>query len=120
MKNKQLTLAGSGFEKYAKTTRRAQFLARMECVVPWGELCALIEPVYPKGEGGRPTVPLERMLRVYFLQHRFNRSLIMNETWRFIIVVTLLICIGGLLPFAIDASLLSFIPPAVAEGGANG
>jgi IS5 family transposase len=74
MKNKQMTLSGSGFEKYTKTTRRAQFLAEMERVVPWSELCALIEPVYPKGEGGRPTVPLERMLRVYFLQHWFNLS----------------------------------------------
>lgn len=74
MKNKQMTLAGSGFEKYAKTTRRAQFLADMERVVPWAELCALIEPVYPKGEGGRPAVPLERMLRVYCLQHWFNLS----------------------------------------------
>ena len=39
-----------------KTTRRAQFLAEMEQVVPWTQLCALIEPVYPKGgsgEGGR-------------------------------------------------------------------
>jgi len=42
-----MTLAGSGFEKYAKTTRRAQFLAEMERVVPWSELCALLEPVYP-------------------------------------------------------------------------
>jgi len=74
MKNKQMTLTGSGFEKYAKTTRRAQFLAEMERVVPWSEVCALIEPVYPKGEGGRPSVPLERMLRVYFLQHWFNLS----------------------------------------------
>jgi IS5 family transposase len=74
MKSKQMTLAASGFEKYAKTTRRAQFLAEMERVVPWGELCALIEPVYPKGEGGRPAVPLERMLRIHFLQHWFNLS----------------------------------------------
>ena len=74
MKNKQMTLAGSEFEKYAKTTRRAQFLTEMERVVPWSEVCALIEPVYPKGEGGRPSVPLERMLRVYFLQHWFNLS----------------------------------------------
>jgi IS5 family transposase len=74
VKNKQMTLAGNGFEKYAKTTRRAQFLAEMERVVPWRELCALIEPVYPKGEGGRPTVSLERMLRIYFLQHWFNLS----------------------------------------------
>jgi IS5 family transposase len=74
MKNKQMTLAGSGFEKHAKMTRRAQFLAEMERVVPWDELCALIDPVYPKGEGGRPPVALERMLRVYFLQHWFNLS----------------------------------------------
>jgi transposase, IS5 family len=71
----QQTLAG--FEKYGKTTRRAQFLAEMEQVVPWTQLCALIEPVYPKGgsgEGGRPPVPLERMLRIYLLQLWFNLS----------------------------------------------
>ena len=32
----------AGFEKYGKTTRRAQFLAEMEQVVPWERLCALI------------------------------------------------------------------------------
>ncbi len=74
MKNSQMTLAGSGFEKYAKKTHRAQFLSEMEQVVPWGEICALIEPVYPKGEGGRPAVPLERMVRICFLQHWFNLS----------------------------------------------
>src|SRR5580692_1795192 len=71
----QQTLAG--FEKYGKTTRRAQFLVEMEQVVPWTQLCALIEPVYPKGgsgEGGRPPVPLERMLRIYLLQLWFNLS----------------------------------------------
>jgi IS5 family transposase len=72
MKNKQMTLGGAGFQKFTKTTRRAQFLADMERVVPWRELCGLIEPVYPKGEGGRPAVPLERMLRIYFLQQWFN------------------------------------------------
>ena len=45
---KQLTLAAVGFERYAKTTRRAAFLAEMERVVPWSTLCALIEPFYPK------------------------------------------------------------------------
>jgi IS5 family transposase len=74
MNNKQMTLTGGGFEKYAKTTRRAQFLAEMERVVPWRELCALIEPVYPKPGNGRPPVGLERMLRIYFLQHWFNLS----------------------------------------------
>jgi hypothetical protein len=40
---KQKTLATLGFDKYTKTTRRAAFLAEMERVVPWSELCALIE-----------------------------------------------------------------------------
>src|SRR6266568_2785251 len=36
---KQLTLAAVGFERYAKTTRRAAFLAEMERVVPWSTVC---------------------------------------------------------------------------------
>jgi transposase, IS5 family len=72
---KQQTL--TGFEKYGKTTRRAQFLAEMDRLVPWAELGEAIEPIYPKGgaeAGGRPPVPLERMLRIYFLQLWFNLS----------------------------------------------
>lgn len=71
---KQKTLATMGFDKYTKTTRRAVFLGEMQRVVPWSELCALIEPVYPKPGNGRPPVGLERMLRIYFLQHWFNLS----------------------------------------------
>ena len=71
---KQKTLATLGFDKYTKTTRRAAFLAEMQRVVPWTELCALVEPVYPKPGNGRPPVGLERMLRIYFLQHWFNLS----------------------------------------------
>ena len=40
---KQMTLATAGFERFAKTTRRAVFLAEMERVVPWPALCGLIE-----------------------------------------------------------------------------
>ncbi len=39
---KQQTLGG--FERYGKTTRRAQFLAEMDRVAPWIELLAVIEP----------------------------------------------------------------------------
>jgi hypothetical protein len=42
-------------------------------VVPWRELCALVEPHYPKPGNGRPPVGVERMLRIYFLQQWFNR-----------------------------------------------
>jgi len=71
---RQMTLAQTGFEHYGKTTRRAAFLAEMERVVPWPALCALIAPVYPKPGKGRPPVGVERMLRIYFLQHWFNLS----------------------------------------------
>src|ERR1700752_4265512 len=71
---KQQTL--SGFEKFGKTTRRAQFLSDMDRIIPWAELSAAVEKVYPKGgdAGGRSPIPLERMLRVYFLQLWFNLS----------------------------------------------
>jgi len=71
---KQQTL--SGLEKFGKTTRRAQFLSDMDRIIPWTELAAAVEKVYPKGSeaGGRPPIPLERMLRVYFLQLWFNLS----------------------------------------------
>jgi transposase, IS5 family len=71
---RQLTLATAGFEKHGKLTRRAAFLAEMEEVVPWRELCAVVEPFYPKRGNGRPPIGLERMLRLHFLQHWFNLS----------------------------------------------
>lgn len=64
----------NGFEQYTKKTRRQIFLEEMERVVPWRELCALVEPHYPKPGNGRPPVGVERMLRIYFLQQWFNLS----------------------------------------------
>ncbi len=64
----QTTFAHAEFAAKKKTTRREKFLARMEEVLPWTQLLAVIEPHYPKGQRGRPPIGLERMLRVYFLQ----------------------------------------------------
>ncbi len=36
------------FEKYARKSRREEFLTTMEAVVPWSELEARIAPHYPK------------------------------------------------------------------------
>ena len=74
---KQQTLAaaadqGGGFEQYRRATKRDVFLATMETIVPWRALCTVIEPHYPKPGNGRPPVGLERMLRMYFVQHWFN------------------------------------------------
>jgi len=71
---KQTTLATAGFDRYAKTTRRAEFLAQMNRVVPWSKLCALVLPVYPQAGNGRPPIELERMIRIHCLQHWFNLS----------------------------------------------
>src|SRR5689334_19319564 len=61
-----------GFEVHGRATRKAEFLARMEMLVPWAQFCALIEPHYPKAGNGRPPVGLERMLRMYLLANWFN------------------------------------------------
>jgi IS5 family transposase len=72
---RQITFACQpSFEKYARSSRREQFLNSMEAVVPWSELEALIEPHYPKAGKGRQPVGLGIMLRIYFLQHWFNLS----------------------------------------------
>ncbi len=60
------------FADKKKITRREKFLARMEEVIPWARLLAVIAPHYPKGERGRPPIGLERMLRVYFLQQWYG------------------------------------------------
>ena len=72
---RQMTLASqASFEKYARKSRREEFLNVMDVVVPWRELEALIEPFYPKAGNGRQPVGLSIMLRVYFLQQWFNLS----------------------------------------------
>jgi IS5 family transposase len=43
-------------------------------VVPWRELCALVEPHDPKPGNRRPPVGVELMPRIYFLQQWFNLS----------------------------------------------
>jgi IS5 family transposase len=62
----------AAFERYRRPTRRDVFLQTMEVIVPWAELCAVVEPHYPKAGGGRPPIGLERMLHMYFVQHWFN------------------------------------------------
>jgi IS5 family transposase len=59
-----------------KQTRREVFLSEMDAVVPWSRLLGLITPHYPKAgpKGGRPPMPLETMLRVYFLQNWYALS----------------------------------------------
>ncbi|AEK58217.1 ISPsy2, transposase [Acidithiobacillus caldus SM-1] len=71
----QMTFAEEpSLSRRRKQTKRERFLAEMDAVVPWARLVALIEPHYPKGGSGRKPMPLERMLRIHFLQQWFGYS----------------------------------------------
>ncbi|MCQ2031835.1 IS5 family transposase [Pseudomonas zhaodongensis] len=69
-----MTFADAEYAGKRKQTRNELFLIEMDQVVPWKGLIALIEPHYPKGEGGRPSYPLLAMLRVHLLQTGFGYS----------------------------------------------
>src|SRR3954452_9467262 len=69
---RQGSFAEAEYAGQKKQTRRDKFLADMEAVVPWSRLVERLAPLYPKGERGRPPVPLERMLRVYFVQQWYG------------------------------------------------
>jgi transposase, IS5 family len=70
----QMTFADAEYAGKRKQTRKELFLIEMDQVVPWKGLVALIEPHYPKGEGGRPAYPLMAMLRVHLMQNWFGYS----------------------------------------------
>ena len=61
---------------------RERFLVRVEIVVPWAALSALIKPLYTSGERGRPPIEIEHMLRIHFLQTWFNMSDPLSELGR--------------------------------------
>jgi IS5 family transposase len=70
----QRTFAGLAWSAKGKVTRREQFLAEMNGVIPWKRLMALIEPHYPSTGKGRQPLGLEKMLRIYFVQQWFDLS----------------------------------------------
>jgi IS5 family transposase len=74
MMSDQRTFAGMAWAAKKKVTRREQFLAEMDAVIPWARLRALIAPHYPKAGNGRPPRALDMMLRIYFLQQWFALS----------------------------------------------
>ena len=55
-----------------QSTRRNSFLRSMDQTVPWVELIALIEPHYAKLKDIEDEQEIQRMLRVYLIQHWFK------------------------------------------------
>jgi IS5 family transposase len=72
--SEQRTLGSMAYDAKGKVTRRERFLREMDVVIPWASLLALVAPHYTKPGRGRRPLPLETMLRVYFLQQWFDLS----------------------------------------------
>lgn len=69
----QMSFSQAEYGAKKKLTRRDIFLAKMEQVVPWSGLIAVVEPHYPRsGKRGRPPIGIERMLRMYFIQQWYG------------------------------------------------
>jgi IS5 family transposase len=63
-----------GLNLSTKRTRKREFLAQMERVVPWAALVGVVAPYAPEGKKGRPPFAVETMLRIHFMQQWFTLS----------------------------------------------
>ncbi len=61
----QLSFADSEFSSKRHQTRKEKFLGRMEKLIPWPPLVAVIEPHYPKAGNGPRPYPLATMLSIH-------------------------------------------------------
>ena len=74
MSGSQPSFTDVEYSRRRRVTKRQEFLARMDQVIPWDEWVALVEPHYFNKKRGRRPVPIETMLRMYLLQVWFNLS----------------------------------------------
>ena len=71
---KQMSMSALSDELAQVRTKKKEFLAQIERIVPWKEWLVLIQPCYYKGERGNKPYPLETMLRLYLLQNLYDLS----------------------------------------------
>ena len=72
--DKQISLSAFTDELSQVRTKKKEFLAKIERLIPWDEWKALIQPCYYKGERGNKPYELELMLRIYLLQNLYDLS----------------------------------------------
>jgi len=71
---KQLTLSALVDELAQAKTKKKEFLAQIERIVPWSEWESVIKPHYYEGERGNKPFELELMLRLHLLQNLYDLS----------------------------------------------
>lgn len=72
--DKQLSLSALSDELSQVRTKKREFLAEIDRIVPWEKWISIIKPYYYKGERGNKPYALERMLRIYLVQNLYNLS----------------------------------------------
>ena len=72
--DKQITMSAFSDELANVRTKKKEFLAQIDRIVPWGEWVTEIKPSYYKGERGNKPYDLELMLRIYMLQNLYDLS----------------------------------------------
>ena len=79
--DRQITLAEMNDEFGAARTNKKEFLEKIDQIIPWEEIIALVQPFYYKGERGNKPYPLELMLRIFILQNLYDLAdmKVMNE-----------------------------------------
>jgi IS5 family transposase len=70
----QLAFADSEFNNKRRKTRKEIFHSRMNELMPWDQLEAVIEPFYPKLGHSRRPYPLSTMSRIHCMQYWYNMS----------------------------------------------
>lgn len=71
---KQLSILGLADEMAQAKTRKKEFLAQMDAIIPWDEWEEIIRPYYYKGEVGNKPFELSLMLRIHLLQNMYSLS----------------------------------------------
>jgi IS5 family transposase len=69
-----VSFASLSYENKKKKTRREKFLEEMNQIIPWEELLQIVKKYYPVAGNGRHPMPMERMLRIYFMQQWYGLS----------------------------------------------
>lgn len=72
--NKQISLSAPNDELAQVRTKKKEFLAEIDRIVPWGERITPIQSCYYKGKRGNKPYDLEQMLRTYLVQNLYNLS----------------------------------------------
>jgi IS5 family transposase len=75
----QQTFSDIEYSSRKRVSRREIFLQKMDALIPWAELIAVIQPHYFEGKRGRPPRGIELMLRMYLLQVWYNLSDVLTE-----------------------------------------